>query len=147
MPANFVLQGLGIVDVLVPVAILVASAILVLRLAATGDLKKGVLFIVLLPQRQRIILGWFLVMILLFIAGTVVEGLNLLSIILDEVADLGVAVADVGAASALLTLLLRGLSPRPLTEFVEASISAQPLLLAALGIQARPDLSDPVYAR
>jgi hypothetical protein len=125
---------LGLVTLLAPIAILSVALYLVLRLAAAGDLKRGVLYIVFLPERQRVLVRWFVIMALFFIAGTVLDGLSLLAIIPGYVDALAGAIADIGAAAALLLLLDRGLRPSPLSESERANLNAHPLLLAALGI-------------
>jgi hypothetical protein len=126
--------ALGLLTILAPIAILVAALILVLRLVVAGELRRGILYVVFLPERQQILIRWFVVMVLFFIAGTVLDGLALLFLVPQFIDGLGGAVADIGAATALLVLLEKGLSPRPLTESEKNALSSQPLLLAALGI-------------
>jgi hypothetical protein len=126
--------ALGLISILAPVAILAAALILVLRLVVAGELRRGLLYIVFLQERQRILIRWFVVMVLFFIAGTVLDGLALLVVIPQYVDAVGGAIADIGAAAALLVLLEKGLSPRPLTQEERIALSSQPLLLAALGI-------------
>jgi hypothetical protein len=78
---------------------------------------------------------WFVIMIVFFVAGTVLDGLALFSILPESVTSLGGATADIGVASSLLYLLYRGLSPRSLTAQERAHLSSQPFLLAALAIR------------
>jgi hypothetical protein len=72
------------------------------------------------------------IMIVFFVAGTVLDGLALFSILPESVTSLGGATADIGVAS---SLLYRGLSPRSLTAQERAHLSSQPFLLAALAIR------------
>jgi hypothetical protein len=133
-PPVYLNVALGLITILAPVAILVAALILVIRLVIAGELRRGILYIVFLPERQKILIRWFVVMVLFFIAGTILDGLALLSLAPHIVGDVGGAISDIGAATALLVLLEKGLSPRPLTEAERSALSSQPLLLAALGI-------------
>jgi hypothetical protein len=126
--------ALGLVAALAPIAILVAALLLVLRLVASGDVKRGILYIVFLPGRQRVLVRWFVLMTLFFLAGTTLDGLTLLSVVPPIVDSIGGATSDIGAAIALLFLLQRGLSPQPLSDAEVAELRSQPRLLAALAI-------------
>jgi hypothetical protein len=125
---------LGLINVLVPVFLVSATLVLVVRLAGKGELHRGILYIVFLPSRQRTLVRLFALTVLFFLVGGVVDGFTLLNWLPEAVSDLSISISDAGAAVALFLLLVRGLAPRTLTHEERTSLSQNASAMAALGI-------------
>ncbi|HKV90899.1 MAG TPA: hypothetical protein VJQ43_06895 [Thermoplasmata archaeon] len=125
-------MGLGIIDVLVPVGLLLAALVLVLRLAARGQLRRGIVYLVFLPERQRSLVRLFVLTVSFFLAEGIFSGLVLLQNLPETIGDLMAALTNIGAALGLFLLLTRGLAPHPLSTAERVQLDAQPVALAAL---------------
>jgi len=133
---------LGVADVLVPLALFVVALVFVLRLAARGELRRGILYIVFLPERQRALVRLFVFTIAFFLAGSFFTGLTLLGRLPEPLSDLTISLTDIGASVGLLLLLSRGLAPRALSTGERVQLDAQPIAQAALATSISSSDSD-----
>jgi hypothetical protein len=124
----------GLAGILLPIGTLSAALFLVVRLASRGELRRGLAYIVFLPERQRTLVKCFSFTVTLFLLSGVFDGLTLLAVLPEAVSDFAISFADIGATASLLVLLMYGLHPRSLTARERSSLRDQPLTLAALGI-------------
>jgi hypothetical protein len=127
-------QVLGLVILLVPVALVTLALALVLRLASRGKLRRGLAYIFLLPERRRTLILFGTATVGLFLLGGGVDGLTLLDILSEAPSDLGIALSDIGASSALLLMLFYGLRPTAISDKERAALAREPMALAALGL-------------
>jgi hypothetical protein len=128
---------LGITTLLVPVVLLATALVLLLRLAAAGELRRGLMYIVLLPARRATLLRLVAVTIVLFLLAGVVNGLTLLGLLSELPSDLAIAITDIGASVMLLLVLFRGLAFTTLSPAERSILAKDSSSLAALGfIQA-----------
>ncbi|HKV90065.1 MAG TPA: hypothetical protein VJQ43_02580 [Thermoplasmata archaeon] len=123
---------LGTANVVVPLALLLTALVLVLRLSARGELRRGILYVVFLPERQKALTRVFVLTVAFFLAGGLFAGLTLLGGLPEPVSDLTISLSDIGASVGLFLLLTRGLAPRHLSTGERVQLDAQPIALAAL---------------
>jgi hypothetical protein len=125
---------LGATVLLVPLILVSLALVLVIRLAVRGELRRGLGYVFLLPNRRLTLFYLGAVTLVLFLIGGVVNGLTLLDVLSEASSDIGIAVADVGASGALLAMLFYGLRPTALTTGERAALAREPMALAALGL-------------
>lgn len=132
---------LGLLNLLAPVGLLVATLVWVVRLAVLGELRRGIAYVLLLPERQRMFLRLVALVVTIFLIGGVFDGFNLLGLVPEAAGDLATAVLDLAAAGALFLLLYRGLSPHTLSSAEREALALRPMALDALGM--RPAAPEP----
>src|SRR5580700_5501932 len=100
---------IGLTVLLLPIFLLIAALVLILRLATRGGHQRGLWYILLLPSRRKALIQMLVATVVLFFLAGLVNGLTLLGVLTETVSDLAGALADVGASLTLFLLLLRGL--------------------------------------
>lgn len=126
---------LGVADLLVPVALMGFALVMVLRLAATGQLRQGLSYVLFLESRRRSLVRYGTIAVACFLLGGVVDGITLLDLVSETVSDILISGTQIAAATSLLLVLRRGLSTHALTAEETAEVQRQPLALAMLGVQ------------
>jgi hypothetical protein len=127
---------LGVSNVVVPAALLAGALAVALR---RGDLRRGILYLVFLPARRRMVLRLLALTAGLFFIGGVAIGVSTLANLPDTLSDLLVSVPDIAGCVAMFALVTRALAPRQLSIAERVQLDAQPAARAALRVRGVHD--------
>ena len=125
---------LGLTVLIVPIGLLVAALVLIVRLADRGELRRGLGYVLLLPSRRRVLVQLIVATVVLFLASGVMNSLTLLEVVSETASDFGIVISDVAASFFLFLLLFKGLGSTSLSSDERAALSRETSSLAALGI-------------
>jgi hypothetical protein len=135
--------ALGILTLFVPVLILASALVLILRLSSRGDLRRGLGYLFLLPNRRDVLIRLIIGTVSVFLLAGVLNALTLLDVLPEMASDYGIALADIAASGMLFMLLYIGLRPTAITDAEKSALSREPMAFAALGLVQSMQDSEP----